>query len=97
MDWTPIERLAARIDESREHRLDAALVTVAVRLNRAPPEDWVVVFLHPPGRSRVIHELAVTGSTVTFTAEKGDDVSSTLADIDERVRSANLVMERSSR
>jgi hypothetical protein len=96
MDWTPIERLAARIDESREHRLDAALVTVAVRLNRAPL-DWVVVFLHPPGRSRVIHELAVTGSIVTFTAEKGDDVSSTLADIDERVRSANLAMDRSSR
>jgi hypothetical protein len=96
MAWTPIERLASR-PETREHRLDAALVTVAVLLSRAPPEDWVTVFLHPPGRSRVIHELAVTGSTVTFPAEKGDDVSSTLADTDERVRAANLVMERSSR
>jgi ribonuclease J len=69
MAWTPIERLAAR-PETREHRLDAALVTFAVLLNRSPPEDWVAVFLHPPGRSRVIHELAVTGSTVTFTAER---------------------------
>ena len=83
MAWTPIERLAAR-PETREHRLDAALVTFAVLLNRSPPEDWVAVFLHPPGRSRVIHELAVTGSTVTVTAEKGDDVSSTLADSDGR-------------
>jgi hypothetical protein len=96
MTWTRIERLASR-PEAREHRLDAALVTVAVLLNRAPPEDWVTVFLHPPGRSRVIHELAVIGSTVTFPAEKGGDVSSTLADIDERISAANLVMERSSR
>jgi hypothetical protein len=96
MAWAPIERLAAP-PELREHRLDAALVTVAVRLNRAPPEDWVAVFLHPPGRSRVLYELAVTGSTVTFTVEKGEDVSSTVAEIDERVRAANLVMERSSR
>jgi hypothetical protein len=94
--WAPIERLAAR-PESREHRLDAALVSVTVRLSRTPTEDWAVVFLHPPGRSRVINELAVTGSTVTFTVEKADGVSSTLVDIDERVRAANLVMEGSSR
>jgi hypothetical protein len=96
MAWAPIERLAAPPDV-REHRLDAALVRVAVQLNRAPPEDWMSVFLHPPGRSRVLCELTVTGPTVTFTAEKGDEVSSTVAEIDERVRAANLVMERSSR
>jgi hypothetical protein len=96
MAWTPIVRLAAS-PEMREHRLDAALVTVAVPLNRAPPDDWVAVFLYPPGRSRVVHELAVAGTKVTFTAEKGDDVSPTVAEVDERIRAANLFMERSTR
>lgn len=95
MAWIPVMRLAGA-PRIKEHRLDAALVTVAVELSRAPPEDWVATFQYPPGPSRVLHELAVAGNTVTFTAEKGEDVSSTLRAIDDRIRGANLVLERNT-
>lgn len=95
MSWTPVVRLAGP-PRIREHRLDAALVIVAVELSRAPPEDWVAAFQHPPGPFLVLHELVVAGKTVTFTAEKGADVSSTLTAFDERIRAANLVLERNT-
>jgi hypothetical protein len=86
MRWNPILRVGGP-SEVREHRLDAALVT---------PEEWRAAFTHPPGRSLVIYELELAGDRVTFTAERGEDVTQTLDAIDVRIRSANLVLERAA-
>lgn len=82
----PIKRIGGA-HNVREHRMDAALRSVDVRLASDPSQEWWHAFENAPGRA--LHMIDLEGDTITFTVESEAEIAATLSEIDRRIEMAN--------